>query len=111
MIAENPTQSLNVLLVEDDLQDARLLRDKLALAAPGRFNVIHCDHLAPALDRLALGEIFDAVLLDLSLPDSEGLETFTKLHDHAPSTPILRSRMPRPVLRRSDFELRSLVPQ
>jgi len=89
MIAENPTQSLNVLLVEDDLQDARLLRDKLALAAPGRFNVIHCDHLAPALDRLLLGEIFDAVLLDLSLPDSEGLETFTKLHDHAPSTPIL----------------------
>ncbi|HTF91583.1 MAG TPA: response regulator, partial [Verrucomicrobiae bacterium] len=89
MIAEQLTQTLTVLLVEDDLQDARLLRDKLAQAAPGRFNVIHCERLAPALDRLAAGEKFDAVLLDLSLPDSEGLETFTKLHDRALSTPII----------------------
>ena len=89
MLPESPPQPLKILLVEDDPADARLLRDKLALAAPGRFDVVHCDRLAPALDRLASGELFDAILLDLSLPDCDGLATFTKLYDQAPSIPML----------------------
>src|SRR6185503_18129841 len=89
MLTEPDTKPLNILLVEDDPADARLLRDKLALAAPGRFNVVHCDRLAAGLDRLASGEAFDAALVDLSLPDSDGLETFTNLHVHAPGLPIL----------------------
>jgi len=89
MLPEPDTQPLKLLLLEDDPQDARLLRGKLALAAPGRFNIVHCDRLAAALARLAAGEAFDAALLDLSLPDSDGLETFRTLREQAPTTPIL----------------------
>jgi signal transduction histidine kinase len=86
---EAPAQRTKLLLVEDDPLDARLLHHRLALAAPSQFDVVHCDCLRAALERFGAGEQFDAVLLDLSLPDSAGLETFTSLHGAAPATPIV----------------------
>ena len=43
---------------------------------------------AAAMDRLAKGDV-DVVLLDLGLPDSQGLETFARLHDAAPGVAII----------------------
>lgn len=89
MLAETPNAPLKILHVEDDLLDARMLRDQVALVAPGRFDFIHCERLDDSLKRLAAGETFAAALLDLSLPDSVGLETFAKLRAQAHSLPIL----------------------
>jgi DNA-binding NarL/FixJ family response regulator/anti-sigma regulatory factor (Ser/Thr protein kinase) len=64
---------IRVLLVEDNVPYAQLLQDHLARAA-GRFDVTHVESMAEAIRRLQNGD-FDAVLLDLSLPDSRGLAT------------------------------------
>ncbi|HEX9872602.1 MAG TPA: hybrid sensor histidine kinase/response regulator [Candidatus Tectomicrobia bacterium] len=75
------------LLVEDDPAVARLLREMLKTeAAP--FELVQMSHLGDALQHLG-DERFDVILLDLSLPDSHGLETFTKVYQHAPQTPIV----------------------
>ena len=67
---EKPVQ---VLLVEDNPPDARLLREMLSELTGVKFAVVVEAQLAQALSRLAT-ERFDIVLTDLSLPDSEGLE-------------------------------------
>ncbi len=64
---------IRVLLVEDNVPYAELLEDYLARDA-GRFDVTHVESMAEAVRRLQDGR-FDAVLLDLSLPDSRGLAT------------------------------------
>lgn len=66
--------AIRVLLVEDNPGDARLVREALAAAGPGRFEITHVVRLAEARRRLA-DERFDVLLLDLSLPDSQGLGT------------------------------------
>src|SRR5262245_25675859 len=51
--------------------------------------MLHCtDRLATGLEHLSAGAI-GLVLLDLSLPDSFGLETFTKVYAHSPTVPII----------------------
>ena len=79
---------LRVLLVEDNPGDSRLIQLMLEDAGDGLFNVETVDHLRAALSRLATGGI-GLVLSDLSLPDSQGLETFTRLHAQAPHVPII----------------------
>jgi two-component system sensor histidine kinase/response regulator len=77
-----------VLLVEDNPGDARLVRESLADSNGQRFDVETADRLASALRRLSAGGI-DAVLLDLALPDSKGLETFDRTREQAPAIPII----------------------
>ncbi len=79
---------LKVLLVEDNPGDSRLIQLMLEDAGDGLFNVETIDHLEGALNRLTQGGI-GLVLSDLSLPDSHGLETFTRLHAQAPYVPII----------------------
>lgn len=79
---------VNVLLIEDNPGDARLIREMLREARGVRVNVHHADRLAAGLERLAEPGI-DVLLLDLSLPDSHGLETFTRAHAAAPRVPIV----------------------
>ena len=79
---------LKVLLVEDDSTTAAFLKFTLAHArAPWR--VEHVESLAAALHRLAAGEGDQAILLDLSLPDSTGLETLDRARQAAPEVPIV----------------------
>ncbi len=77
-----------ILLIEDNPGDARLLGEALSDAAGHSFDLEHVKDLGAALDRLAQGGI-DVVLLDLSLPDSAGLETFAKTHAAAPEVPMI----------------------
>lgn len=78
---------LTVLLVEDNLGDARLLRHLLIEGAES-FQIEHVETLSTALDRLVRGGI-SLILLDLSLPDSVGLDTFGAVQKAAPQAPII----------------------
>jgi sigma-B regulation protein RsbU (phosphoserine phosphatase) len=80
--------ALRVLLVEDNPGDSRLIQLMLEDAGDGLFDVETVDHLEGALNRLNQGGI-GLVLCDLSLPDSHGLETFTRLHAQAAHVPII----------------------
>jgi len=77
-----------VLLIEDDPEDALLLREMLAQRRDSRFNLECADRLQAGLERLGNGGT-DVLLLDLSLPDSIGLETVHKVHAHASGVPIV----------------------
>ncbi len=82
-----------VLLIEDDADYARLAGTALARSRPDylngrRFEVVRADSLSTGLERLAAGGI-DIVLLDLTLPDSRGLDTFVKVHKSAPELPVV----------------------
>ena len=75
-MSDNP---LNILLVEDNPDDALLIEAALAESENGRFKLQHVIRLSEGLEVLSQGGI-DVVLLDLFLPDSHGPETFTKAH-------------------------------
>ena len=76
-----------VLLVEDSATDALLMG--VYLRRDGRFRVARVETLAAACDVLYHGDGADVVVLDLNLPDSMGLETFTALHERFPDTPVV----------------------
>lgn len=92
MAEQEPTKSrpigepsrLRVLLIEDDPGDAYLVRDLLESAGPD-FEVTWVHTIAQATTALGEGD-FDCALLDLGLPDSEGLETLHRLHQVNPRT-------------------------
>ena len=77
-----------MLLIEDNEADAYLISDSLANSEPVRFKITHRDRLASGLACLS-NENFDLVLLDLSLPDSDGFETFRRVRESSPSIPIV----------------------
>ena len=77
-----------VLLIEDNPMDVRLIQAMLADGGGGTFELECVARLDAGLERLARSGM-DLVLLDLSLPDSQGLETFTRVHKQAPQIPII----------------------
>ena len=81
-------QPITILLIEDMPDDAQLVRDALEASKSVLFRLEHVDHLAAGLERLSQGGI-DLVLLDLTLPDSEGLRTLIQVHDRAGRVPIV----------------------
>ena len=84
----SPMRPLRVLLIEDNPGDARLIRELLVEAGAG-FEPEWVQRLDLGLERLADGEPVDAVLLDLSLPDSQGFATFERVRAAAPDVPII----------------------
>ena len=80
--------TIKVLLVEDNRGDARLLREALGESAGARFELAHVERHAEALRRLE-EEAFAIVLLDLSLPDAQGLDTVLKVHARVSHLPIV----------------------
>jgi len=85
--------TIKVLLVEDNPGDARLLKEHLTDASmlgisKSTFEWVTTDRLTQA-QKLIESERFDVVLLDLSLPDSHGLDTFDRLQSVAPNLPII----------------------
>ena len=77
-----------ILVVEDNRADVVLLQEMLLRDAQGQFDLVWASTLRETLDRIE-GEQFDAILLDLSLPDSYGLDTITRLCTALPAMPIL----------------------
>jgi two-component system sensor histidine kinase UhpB len=79
----------HVLLVEDNAADAVLTIKELKEHPLGAFSVTHVRRLAEALGKLN-ADCFDVVLLDLGLPDSQGLATLERMHQGmGGETPIL----------------------
>jgi PAS domain S-box-containing protein len=79
--------AIRILLVEDNPGDARLIRELLVDTATA-FELEHVAALSAALARLAEATV-DVVLLDLSLPDSRGLETLETVLERAPAVPVI----------------------
>lgn len=78
-------ESIKVLLIEDNPGDARLIQEMLSSAT---FELVWANRLSTGLERFAEKKI-DLILLDLALPDSQGFDTFTKVHSQSSRTPII----------------------
>jgi diguanylate cyclase len=81
-------EALRVLSVEDNPGDAILVREMLRDASPDGFMLQNADRLSAAMTCLLDGAV-DCVLLDLSLPDAEGLEALAQVRTVALDVPII----------------------
>jgi len=78
---------MRILLVEDNRADARLIQERLK-RSHSQFDLIHAIRLDEALKQLE-EDVFDVVLLDLGLPESQGIDTFLRVHGQVPGVPIV----------------------
>ena len=75
-----PADRIQVLLVEDNPGDVRMVRELLAEDGDMDFELFHAPTVRDAVDRLAADTSgIDAVLLDLSLPDETGVNTIRRV--------------------------------
>lgn len=75
-----------VLLLEDSPTQARVVTGALEVTD---YSVENVDRLEEAIKSVVSSSPFDAILLDLELPDSQGLNTYLKMQQAAPNTPII----------------------
>ncbi|RAU20694.1 serine/threonine protein phosphatase [Paramagnetospirillum kuznetsovii] len=80
---------LQVLLVEDEPGDARLVEFALRMSSSPIFEVTHVSSLGAAVACIESGAEVDVILLDLSLPDSSGISTVSRMQEAAPKTPLV----------------------
>jgi len=81
-------EALRLLVVEDNPADADFIREVLPESGPVRFEIGSVARLSEAITRLA-GDDIDLVLLDLALPDSQGMQTFRQLRKAVPDIPVI----------------------
>ena len=79
---------IKVLLIEDNLAEARLFKELLQDARAEKFSLSHFQRLSTAKVEIKRTQ-FDVVLLDLTLPDSDGLASLAALIQDAPSLPVV----------------------
>ena len=79
---------MTMLLVEDNPADVEMIRELLSEQTGTSFNIVSADRLSAAKPHLADGRI-DIILLDLGLPDSQGLETLRRVREYAGEVPIV----------------------
>lgn len=79
---------INVLLLEDNSGDAYLVKEQLRDIKNFDFQITRAQYLSQAIEILGT-QSFAAILIDLMLPDSRGIETFKTVNQHAPNTPIV----------------------
>lgn len=77
-----------ILIITGDTADARVLQNVLNAAKDNLFVIEHLTKLSDGLKRIRKGGV-DAIMVDLSLSDSQGIKTFDKLFAVAPHTPIM----------------------
>ena len=81
-------QPIRILLAEDNPDDVLLVRAALHAAEGAKFELSSINRLSTAI-ALAREQPVDVLMLDLGLPDGQGLETFTRAHAALPHLPIL----------------------
>jgi diguanylate cyclase (GGDEF)-like protein len=85
---QNPKSEITrLLLIEDNPGDARLIEEMLK-EAELRFELKCVDRLSSGIGQIKL-DGFDVILLDLGLPDSQGLNTLVKLNEVKPEEPVI----------------------
>ena len=82
------TSETNILLVEDNLGDARLVEMMLIEPDDASFKLFVANSMARAIE-LITQDNFDVIILDLSLPDGEGLDNIASIKSHVPDIPIV----------------------
>ncbi len=82
------SSAVRVLQIEDNDGDVALVRASLREAGEQGFVLEHAPRFEAGLERLKRGGV-DVALLDLGLPDSRGIETFTRAKAAAPDVPII----------------------
>jgi len=83
-----PEDKKKVLVVEDNPGDARLITETFQKLTDGEFELIHEKSLQGALNRLTQGKV-NFILLDLSLPETTGLETLARIRAVDAGTPVI----------------------
>src|SRR5882724_7032082 len=81
-------QSIDVLLIEDNEEHIVFLRQLLATPTAEHFELHTAGSVVQGVERLKDGGIH-LILLDLTLPDSDGLETFIRVMEEAPDIPLI----------------------
>ncbi len=81
-------KAFKVLVIEDDPNYFVLVNERLSQNREPAFELIRSKHMQSGLERLGEGDI-DVVLLDLMLPDSEGLNSFLSVHKAFPAVPVI----------------------
>lgn len=81
-------KTVKVLLIEDNPADARFIKEMFKDIEKPEYKLYHAEKLVDGLKSLE-NNSFDILLLDLTLPDSAGLETFENAHKQAPEIPIV----------------------
>lgn len=84
----NELTTIKVLLVEDNPADARLVREMFLEIKASEFELVQVESLKAGLNVLE-SDVFDVMLLDLSLPDSQGLNAVNHILSIAPHLPIV----------------------
>ncbi|ADJ28336.1 hybrid sensor histidine kinase/response regulator [Nitrosococcus watsonii] len=84
----NIVPKINLLLIEDNPGDVRLVQLALQEVTGVKFETTAVERLSQALSLLEHQQ-FDAILLDLTLPDCHGLHTFSQVKEAAPQLPIV----------------------
>ena len=82
-------ESIDVLLVEDNAQEAEIVRLYLAKRYSRPYTIRHVKTVARALDELSIGSLPSVILLDLHLPDAKGLDGFERIARLAPGVPVI----------------------
>ncbi len=77
-----------MLLVEDNIGDVRLINEMLNQDEKREYEIINTKRLDEGI-KMLIKEKFDVMLLDLGLPDSEGMDTFDIMKYNAPDIPII----------------------
>jgi len=83
------SEFIRILLIEDNRDSIELLQEEL-LEGDGskKFKLEFAERFSAGLERISKGGI-DVILLDITLPDSRGIDTFIKMQEKAPDVPII----------------------
>lgn len=77
-----------ILLLEDDQEDADLFKRQMKKVEGFEYELVHHTHLASVLEELGKRS-FDVIVTDMNVPDGSGEELFHQIHDKTPRTPII----------------------
>ncbi|WP_299402746.1 diguanylate cyclase [Acaryochloris sp. IP29b_bin.148] len=83
------SSSTQILIIEDNVQDVEIVRELLDIKPPSSVALEHRETLSAGIDFLQVSNATDLVLLDLSLPDAFGLDTFHHVREAFPNIPLI----------------------
>lgn len=86
-VKEDPSIT-KILMIQDNRDETHRIRKLLDETGQKRFDLECSNRLSSGMKRLSKGG-YSLVLLDLSLPDSQGMDTFTRVHKQSPDTPVI----------------------